>query len=94
VQAEFLLDCRSPVLLFGQSQAKRLGVQIVYTPVDIVSVMKKVTNQPSTMCPPKAKYAGIDSMGEALRHSIFTKWRETPFVHCRMLVAAATSRPA
>jgi hypothetical protein len=33
-------------------------------------------------------------MGEALRHSIFTKWRETPFVHCRMLVAAATSRPA
>jgi 2-hydroxychromene-2-carboxylate isomerase len=59
-----------PVLLFGQSQVKRLGVQIVYTPVDIVSVMKKVTNQPSTMCPPKAKYAGIDSARWARHYDI------------------------
>jgi 2-hydroxychromene-2-carboxylate isomerase len=38
-----------------------LGVPIEYEPVEIVSVMKRVNNQPSPMCPPKAKYASLDA---------------------------------
>jgi 2-hydroxychromene-2-carboxylate isomerase len=70
VQAEFVLDYRSPYCYLANTQMKRLGAQIVYTPVDIVSVMKKVNNQPSSMCPPKAKYAGIDAARWARHYDV------------------------
>jgi 2-hydroxychromene-2-carboxylate isomerase len=40
---------------------RSLRGQINYEPVDIVWIMKKVNNQPTPMCPPKLKYAGLDA---------------------------------
>lgn len=70
VQVEFVLDYRSPYRYLANTRVKRLGAQTVYTPVDIVSVMKKVNNQPSTMCPPKAKYAGVDAARWARHYDV------------------------
>jgi 2-hydroxychromene-2-carboxylate isomerase len=47
-----------------------MGVQIEYKPVEIVSVMKRVNNQPSPMCPPKAKYAGLDAARWAKHYGV------------------------
>jgi len=70
VQVEFVLDYRSPYCYLANTRVKRLGAQTVYTPVDIVSVMKKVNNQPSTICPPKAKYAGVDAARWARHYDV------------------------
>jgi hypothetical protein len=39
-------------------------------PVDIVAVMRKVNNQPSPLCPPKARYAGIDAQRWAEHYDV------------------------
>ena len=62
MQVDFILDYRSPYAYLANTQITSLGVQVNYEPVEIVSVMKRVNNQPSPMCPPKAKYAGLDAM--------------------------------
>jgi len=58
---QFVLDYRSPYAYLANTQIAALGTQITYEPVDILWVMKKVNNQPSPMCPPKAKYAALDA---------------------------------
>jgi 2-hydroxychromene-2-carboxylate isomerase len=58
---QFVLDYRSPYAYLANTQIAALGTQITYEPVDILWVMKKVNNQPSPMCPPKAKYAAVDA---------------------------------
>jgi 2-hydroxychromene-2-carboxylate isomerase len=63
---QFVLDYRSPYAYLANTQITTLGAQIAYEPVDILWVMKKVNNQPSPMCPPKAKYAALDA----------TRWAE------------------
>jgi 2-hydroxychromene-2-carboxylate isomerase len=60
MQVEFLLDYRSPYAYLANTQMKALS-SVVYTPIDIVAVMNKVNNQPSPLCPPKARYAGLDA---------------------------------
>jgi 2-hydroxychromene-2-carboxylate isomerase len=62
MQVQFLLDYRSPYAYLANTQMALLDAQIDYEPIDILAVMKKVNNQPSPMCPPKAKYAGLDAM--------------------------------
>ncbi len=57
----FVLDYRSPYAYLANTQITALGAQITYEPVDILRVMEKVNNQPSPMCPPKAKYAALDA---------------------------------
>jgi 2-hydroxychromene-2-carboxylate isomerase len=61
MQIQFVLDYRSPYAYLANTQAAALGAPIAYEPVDIVVVMKAVNNQPSPMCPPKAKYAALDA---------------------------------
>ena len=34
---------------------------MAYRPVDVLHMMKRVNNQPSPMCPPKARYAVLDA---------------------------------
>jgi len=61
MQVQFILDYRSPYAYLANTQIMSMGVQIEYKPVEIVSVMKRVNNQPSPIGPPKAKYAGLDA---------------------------------
>jgi len=61
MQIQFVLDYRSPYAYLANTQVAALGAQIIHEPVDIVAVMKTVNNQPTPMCPPKLKYAGLDA---------------------------------
>jgi 2-hydroxychromene-2-carboxylate isomerase len=70
MQVQFILDYRSPYAYLANTQIMSMGVQIEYKPVEIVSVMKRVNNQPSPMCPPKAKYAGLDAARWANRYGV------------------------
>ena len=68
---EFIFDYPSPVLAhLASTQLGRLGVPVRYEPVGIVDVMRRVNNQPSPACPPKARYAGIDAARWARRYGV------------------------
>jgi 2-hydroxychromene-2-carboxylate isomerase len=58
---EFYLDYRSPYSYLAGTQVRNWEIPIGYSPVDIVAVMKMVNNQPSPLCPPKARYAEMDA---------------------------------
>ena len=60
MQIEFVFDYRSPYAYLANTQLSNLTHPIDYVPVDTLTVMKAVNNQPSTECPAKAKYARID----------------------------------
>ena len=70
MQVQFILDYRSPYAYLANTQIMSMGVQIEHKPVEIVSVMKRVNNQPSPMCPPKAKYAGLDAARWAKHYGV------------------------
>jgi 2-hydroxychromene-2-carboxylate isomerase len=61
MRVQFVLDYRSPYAYLANTQIRSLDVQIEYEPVEIVSVMNRANNQPTPMCPPKAKYAALDA---------------------------------
>ena len=70
MQVQFILDYRSPYAYLANTQIMSMGVQIEHKPVEIVSVMKRVNNQPLPMCPPKAKYAGVDAARWAKHYGV------------------------
>ena len=70
MQVQFVLDYRSPYAYLANTQIASIGAQINYEPIDILSVMKKVNNQPSPMCPPKAKYARLDATRWAKHYGV------------------------
>lgn len=78
---QFVLDYRSPYAYLANTQLAALGAQISYEPVDILWVMKEVNNQPSPMCPPKAKYAALDAARWAKLYGV-------PFAPNRTLLEA------
>ncbi len=70
MQVEFILDYRSPYAYLANTQLKLLDAPVAYKPIDIVEVMKKVNNQPSPLCPPKARYAAIAAARWAKRYDV------------------------
>ena len=70
VQVQFVFDYRSIYSYLANTQINTLGVLIDYQPVDIVAVMKEVNNQPSPMCPPKARYSHMDATRWAGRYGV------------------------
>ncbi|KJK21453.1 hypothetical protein UB46_26990 [Burkholderiaceae bacterium 16] len=58
---QFVFDYRSPYSYLADTQVRTWEADIDYRPVDIGAVMKKVNNQPSPACPPKARYAVADA---------------------------------
>jgi 2-hydroxychromene-2-carboxylate isomerase len=67
---EFVFDYPSPYAYLASTQLESLGVPARYEPIGIVEVMKRVNNQPSPACPPKARYAGIDAARWAHRYGV------------------------
>lgn len=61
MQIQFVFDHRSIYSYLANSQVVNLKATVDYRPVDIVAVMKEVHNQPSPMCPPKARYSLMDA---------------------------------
>jgi 2-hydroxychromene-2-carboxylate isomerase len=81
MQVDFVFDYRSPYAYLANTQLSTLDAQINYEPIDILWVMKAVNNQPSPMCPPKAKYAGLDAVR-------FAKYYGAPYSPNRPLLDA------
>ena len=67
---EFVYDYRSPYAYLANTQLGTLGAGIVYEPINALAVMKAVNNQPSPLCPPKARYAGIDAARWAKHYGV------------------------
>ncbi|HFO1400382.1 TPA: DsbA family protein [Pseudomonas aeruginosa] len=61
MKIQFVLDYRSIYSYLANSQVGTLDATVDYQVVDIVSIMKAVNNQPSPLCPPKAKYSQADA---------------------------------
>lgn len=70
MSVQFVVDYRSIYTYLANSRIKTLGSEINYLVVDILSVMKTVNNQPSPMCPFKAKYSLTDATRWANRYQI------------------------
>jgi 2-hydroxychromene-2-carboxylate isomerase len=66
----FVFYCPSPYAYLAGTQLERLGVLARYEPIGIVEVMKRVNNQPSPTCPPKAGYAGINAARWTHRYGV------------------------
>jgi 2-hydroxychromene-2-carboxylate isomerase len=70
MRVRFVLDYRSPYAYLANTQLDRLATPVEYEPIDILWVMQQVNNQPSPMCPPKAKYARLDAMRWAQKYGV------------------------
>ncbi len=67
---EYVFDYPSPYAYLASTQLPRLGVEIAYTPVAVLDVMKAVNNQPSLACPAKLRYAVLDAQRWAKLYSV------------------------
>jgi 2-hydroxychromene-2-carboxylate isomerase len=67
---EFVFYNPTPYAYLASTQLERLGVPARCEPIGIVEVMKRVNNQPSPTCPPKARYAGIDAARWGHRYGV------------------------
>jgi 2-hydroxychromene-2-carboxylate isomerase len=60
---DFYFDYRSPYAYLAQTQVRKLGVDIAWRPFEILQLMDKVGNVPTSItCKPKGKYLGADLM--------------------------------
>jgi 2-hydroxychromene-2-carboxylate isomerase len=58
---EFYFDFRSPYAYLAQSQLHRLGVEVAYRPFEILGLMDRVGNVPTSItCKAKNRYLGAD----------------------------------
>ena len=58
---EFYFDYRSPYAYLAQSQLHRLGVEVTYRPFEILGLMDRVGNVPTSItCKAKNRYLGAD----------------------------------
>jgi len=60
---DFYFDYRSPYAYLAQTQVRKLGVEIAWRPFEILQLMDKVGNVPTSItCKPKGQYLGKDLM--------------------------------
>jgi 2-hydroxychromene-2-carboxylate isomerase len=60
---DFYFDYRSPYAYLAQTQIRKLGADIDWRPFEILQLMDKVGNVPTSItCKPKGQYLGMDLM--------------------------------
>lgn len=60
---DFYFDYRSPYAYLAQTQVRNLGAEIAWRPFEILQLMDKVGNVPTSItCKPKGQYLGKDLM--------------------------------
>jgi len=58
---DFYFDYRSPYAYLAQTQVRKLGADIDWRPFEILQLMDKVGNVPTSItCKPKGQYLGMD----------------------------------
>lgn len=68
---DFYFDYRSPYAYLAQTQVRKLGVEIAWRPFEILQLMDKIGNVPTSItCPTKGKYLGVDLMRWVARYKV------------------------
>lgn len=76
---DFYFDYRSPYAYLAQTQVRKLGAEINWRPFEILQLMDKVGNVPTSItCKPKGQYLGVDLMR-------WVKLYGVPFARNRLL---------
>lgn len=92
---EFFYDFRSPYSYLAFTQLLRMDVDMTLRPMQILKVMEKVGNVPTTItCPAKGRYTRIDLTRWAKRYSLTLKpsnMRKKDGDACSRAVLAADS---
>ncbi|QQX86607.1 DsbA family protein [Cupriavidus necator] len=70
MQLQFVFDYRSPYAYLASAQLPALSAPIEHLLVDVLAVMRKVNNRPSTECPAKVRYAHVDAGRWARRYGM------------------------
>jgi 2-hydroxychromene-2-carboxylate isomerase len=70
MRLEYVFDYPSPYAYLASTRLKTLGIDAEHTPIDILTVMKAVNNQPTPACPPKARYTAMDAARWAALHGV------------------------
>ena len=87
---DFYFDYRSPYAYLAQTQVRKLGVDIAWRPFEILQLMDKVGNVPTSItCKPKGKYLGADLMRwVALYKVAFQRHPQSGSIDARRLLRA------
>jgi 2-hydroxychromene-2-carboxylate isomerase len=87
---DFYFDYRSPYAYLAQTQVRKLGVDVAWRPFEILQLMDKVGNVPTSItCKPKGKYLGADLMRwVALYKAPFQRHPQSGSIDARRLLRA------
>ncbi len=87
---DFYFDYRSPYAYLAQTQVRELGVDIAWRPFEILQLMDKVGNVPTSItCRPKGRYLGMDLMRwVALYRVPFQRHPQSGAIDARRLLRA------
>jgi 2-hydroxychromene-2-carboxylate isomerase len=70
MRLEYVFDFPSPYAYLASTQLRKLTAEVEYIPIDILTVMKAVNNQPTPACPAKSRYAAVDAGRWAARYGV------------------------
>jgi 2-hydroxychromene-2-carboxylate isomerase len=87
---DFYFDYRSPYAYLAQTQVRKLGVEIAWKPFEILQLMDKVGNVPTSItCKPKGKYLGMDLMRWVAMYKVpFQRHPQSGSIDARRLLRA------
>ncbi len=87
---DFYFDYRSPYAYLAQTQVRMLGVDIAWRPFEILQLMDKVGNVPTSItCKPKGKYLGADLMRWVGKYKVpFQRHPQSGAIDARRLLRA------
>ena len=87
---DFYFDYRSPYAYLAQTQVRALGAEIAWRPFEILQLMDKVGNVPTSItCKPKGKYLGADLMRWVAMYKVpFQRHPQAGSIDARRLLRA------
>jgi 2-hydroxychromene-2-carboxylate isomerase len=87
---DFYFDYRSPYAYLAQTQVRQLGAGIAWRPFEILQLMDKVGNVPTSItCKPKGRYLGVDLMRwAAIYKAPFQRHPQSGAIDARRLLRA------
>lgn len=87
---DFYFDYRSPYAYLAQTQARKLGVDIAWRPFEILQLMDKVGNVPTSItCRPKGQYLGLDLRRWVAKYEVpFQRHPQSGGIDARRLLRA------
>jgi 2-hydroxychromene-2-carboxylate isomerase len=87
---DFYFDYRSPYAYLAQTQVRKLGAEIAWRPFEILQLMDKVGNVPTSItCKSKGKYLGADLMRWVAMYKVpFQRHPQSGSIDARRLLRA------